>query len=62
MAPADAPRLVRDIHGDEANGPAGLQRLLALVTVAMLVVLVTSTVGQGLLVFLRGVSARLRAY
>jgi Flp pilus assembly pilin Flp len=62
MTPSDAPRLVRDLRDDEANGPAGLERLLALVTVAMLAVLVTSTVGQGLLVFLRGVSARLGAY
>ncbi len=53
------PRLVRDIRDDQGNGPAVLERLLALITVAMLVVLVTATLGQGVLVFVQDLSLRL---
>ena len=59
MNAESTPRLVREIRDDQATGPAVLERLLAVLTVAMLVVLVMTTLGQGVLVFVQGLSARL---
>jgi hypothetical protein len=59
MSRAFMPRVVREIRDDQDTGPAVLERVLALVTVVMLVVLLTSTVGRGILLLVRGVSARL---
>jgi hypothetical protein len=52
-------RTARAIADDETRGPAALERLLATVTVALLVVMVLATVGHGVLTFVGGVSGRL---
>ena len=52
-------RTAREIAQDESAGPVVLERLLAMLTITMLVVLVMSTVGQGYVTFLQGLSGRL---
>jgi hypothetical protein len=53
-------RTAREIADDESAGPVVLERLLAMVTVTMLIVLVMSTLGQGFLRFMQGLSGRLQ--
>jgi hypothetical protein len=62
MSPSPLPRTLRDIRDDQEHGPEVLERLLMLLTVAMLVVLVTSTVCQAVLLFVLDVSARVRPH
>ena len=58
MRPTHMPRIVREICDDAEKGPAVLERLLMLLTVAGLVVLVMTTIGQGVLLLVLDVSAR----
>jgi hypothetical protein len=57
--PSFVPRGMREIRDDQGGGPVVAERLLAVVTIAMLVVLVTSTLGQGILLLVLDVSARI---
>ncbi len=52
-------RMIRAIGDDEAQGPAALERLLAMVIVVLLVVMVAGTVGHGVLTLMGGLSVQM---